>query len=691
MTKPVVHAPIATGSTTARDIRDRFADVNNVKDFGAKGNGVTDDTLAIQNAIATGKDVYFPKGIYVVKDELTIVTHGQKLFGDGRGFGRPYGTTVIPVLDWKHQTTLLFKDPTNAGVRYVKTRYKYDYSNSPATPLDPAMSTGINIQAEGVCISDLCVMCYLADTTENRETTTIDDTTRGADWDIGIFVGSRLEVTLRRVASIGYFRKANIWIDVTHGPGYSRFANHHGVAFPDAPGRSGGDGTLFEDVTTHGGVWGVRIQGGEPKGPAYLDNNSRPNIEVDNSSKADKRGDYGFSDFTMLHCEIFGGAHHCGKRFEDWPSGVSSSTAKTRVATDVSYLELGGAFMISGISSNGSNVLRGHNYIGCRFASRAAFTVLVNYSCRDRFIGCHGEDLSFINSSGVETSPSTSNSFGILCLTSNHIAYKNFGSQLPYYSDYYDYKYGDNAVAAEYTGSYSHDVNLSGTHMLVSLENPSGTAKMFHMDYLGADVLGWYPYNSSQGLRFAFHDYIFYNELNGTDIFRLFNSGVLKLHNTLYSDNEDATLGTENKYWADAYIMSGSHIGGSDARLKDNIEEPDEALMRAWGKVHFRVFQMRDAIEKKGAEEARLHVGVIAQEVQEAFASEGLDASRYGLFCHDTWEAKPAVIDPETGEVEEPAQEAGDRYGIRYGEALALECAYQRWRLDRIEAALPAG
>src|SRR5450756_1996156 len=44
----------------------------NLRDLGAKGDGVTDDTEVIQKAIATHRAIYLPLGFYIVRDTLTL-------------------------------------------------------------------------------------------------------------------------------------------------------------------------------------------------------------------------------------------------------------------------------------------------------------------------------------------------------------------------------------------------------------------------------------------------------------------------------------------------------------------------------------------------------------------------------------------------------------------------------------------
>lgn len=61
--------------------------VINVKSFGAAGDGVTDDTLAIQNAIDSAEhgELYFPEGNYLVSDTLTL-SGKNALEGDGQRY-----------------------------------------------------------------------------------------------------------------------------------------------------------------------------------------------------------------------------------------------------------------------------------------------------------------------------------------------------------------------------------------------------------------------------------------------------------------------------------------------------------------------------------------------------------------------------------------------------------------------------
>lgn len=69
------------------NVEARLSERVSVKDFGAVGDGVTDDTAAIQAAIDTGKPVFLPVGRYVVS-ALTMSTRGQTLYGPLSPAGR---------------------------------------------------------------------------------------------------------------------------------------------------------------------------------------------------------------------------------------------------------------------------------------------------------------------------------------------------------------------------------------------------------------------------------------------------------------------------------------------------------------------------------------------------------------------------------------------------------------------------
>jgi hypothetical protein len=162
-------------------------------------------------------------------------------------------------------------------------------------------------------------------------------------------------------------------------------------------------------------------------------------------------------------------------------------------------------------------------------------------------------------------------------------------------------------------------------------------------------------------------------------------------------------LGSAGSRWAVVRAGTAS-INTSDRNEKQDIEELSDAEQRVAVacKSLIRKFKFNDAVEAKG-NDARIHVGIIAQDLQAAFASEGLDASRYAMFCSDTWwetqtevpavEAVAEVLDEE-GNVVTEAVEAVDAYtrtdtydtqeeapegatertrlGVRYSELLAF-------------------
>lgn len=79
----VGYLPAGTGAV-ATTVQGKLRESVSVLDFGAVGDGVTDDTAAIQAALNSGKSIYFPIGVYLT-DPLTIpyAARGAVYFGDG--------------------------------------------------------------------------------------------------------------------------------------------------------------------------------------------------------------------------------------------------------------------------------------------------------------------------------------------------------------------------------------------------------------------------------------------------------------------------------------------------------------------------------------------------------------------------------------------------------------------------------
>ena len=208
-------------------------------------------------------------------------------------------------------------------------------------------------------------------------------------------------------------------------------------------------------------------------------------------------------------------------------------------------------------------------------------------------------------------------------------------------------------------------------------------------------------------------------------------SGVKTIHpfNTSNLGGSDGltSLGFSNNRFANIHATNGT-IQTSDENEKQQIASLTDAEMTAAKAISklFKTFKWNNKVEVEG-DAARIHTGVIAQQVQTAMSDAGLDASKYAFWCSDTWwekdievaaveavEAKDAVYDDDGKLVSEAVEavEAKDAYtrtdqyytkeeapegatertrlGVRYPELLAFVGAATEQRLTSIEARLDA-
>jgi hypothetical protein len=202
---------------------------------------------------------------------------------------------------------------------------------------------------------------------------------------------------------------------------------------------------------------------------------------------------------------------------------------------------------------------------------------------------------------------------------------------------------------------------------------------------------------------------------NTTLLFKDGNDGIYPRGTEGVGRDGNIDFGGASNRWNDIYATN-STIQTSDRNEKQDIASltPTEMLVAARLSTGFKNFKWKDKVAEKG-DDARLHSGAIAQDVQDAFTAEGLDAGNYAMFISSTWwehdvdvpaveaveasedveavEAKDAYTRTDTYDTLEEAPEGSTertRLGIRYPELLSFVAAYSEQRFASIETRLTA-
>lgn len=180
-----------------------------------------------------------------------------------------------------------------------------------------------------------------------------------------------------------------------------------------------------------------------------------------------------------------------------------------------------------------------------------------------------------------------------------------------------------------------------------------------------------------------------YGGSGSTPVLQILTNGTLTPGTTGVPD-----VGTASLRYKDCYLVNAPNVS-SDENLKEQIGDIPESWLVAARNIRPVRYKMKAAVEKKGDEAARWHIGVSAQQVIQAFAEQGVDAFSIGLVGRDTWEAHyddvmEEVMEAVIGEDGEPTgelmptgelrptgkmvmtREAGEELNVRYEELLAL-------------------
>jgi len=245
-----------------------------VKDFGAVGDGVTDDTAAIDAAIASGSAVYVPAGNYIYNKTL-LINKDFNLEGAGSSRMAPFPqvtadkNNMMPGNRGNISGSNIIFTGTGGATTITTNRSDKFSSIKPMVYFDLNSLNATNVESIGFLqYSDFRNSSgQLADSSEDN---------RATAYDIGVLTTGH-KSSFSEVTVYGFFDKQGV-VSLstlsTGDPDYQQFTNcviSGGVAVISEEGQSGNTGDAFVNCSIFGGDHSVREDSNPTVNAVYID------------------------------------------------------------------------------------------------------------------------------------------------------------------------------------------------------------------------------------------------------------------------------------------------------------------------------------------------------------------------------------------------------------------------------------
>jgi len=669
-------------NAVSRNLQDKLDEVLSVKDFGAIGDGVTDDTEAIQAALNASSKAVVPKGTYRVTDSI-VIDFGKHLHLNSGATIKGESATPKPVIRIYGAYSRL----TGDGYTSVVTTNNVTGGLSSWT--DEGIinfgslneSTGIN--TNWAMISDIRVVGNGA-----RSDAYFNSLSSALDNDIAIkmvnpqvFSSFSASLYNSNISNV-MFEHVGIGVDcepVVQGNTFHNLffykVSKYGFRFVGA-GENSINQTFFHFCP---GITFVHI-GTSSAGLPYFA--SRPTEGISATNLTGEPGSNGpaiTGSRNSSFCYIESGNNNNFLMGRGNTGHAFTDLGDDNTIFNLSSAKLGALFLPNGFTSSDEYIQNGlisHDGAYKQSSTDVGDVFQTNGSVKKRLGGYPLFGTGDKKKLATFSINSPLRSF-VVKVTANYgyvsASVSSWNSEEFVFGAFRGSSSSASAVILYRTKQSSSsslcDLEVVGDTVTIAFSSGHPGVRVV----LDVEITGGYVVGGTIGDFGGFT----LTQLDGTDDSTAnvkSGPGFYSYQPTVPGADNTLPLGSATLRWSEVFAGTGT-INTSDAREKEAIAELSEAEKAVASdlKASIKTFKYSDSVQLKG-DYARIHVGVIAQEVKSIFESHGLTAEDYGILCIDEWyELNGCVVsaDEETGEYPDGAVKK-DRYGVRYEELLAF-------------------